>query len=135
MSVASPSSLAYVAGFVDGEGCLTISSNGSVVLSIVNTSSKVLHFVKETLGLGVVQDRAQKTNKRQYVFRAYGENCMMALELLLPYLIEKKPQAVLMRHYREHCKPIRKPGIKGQFSNPHKDRYIQELKAFKKHEN
>lgn len=131
----SPVSLAYVAGFFDGEGCLTIARNGSVTFSIVNTSKSVLTFVKETLGLGVVQDRANKVNKRQYIFRAYGDNCMKAVELLLPYLVEKKPQAVLLRHYREHCKSVRKSGIQGQFRNPNKDRYIQEMKAFKRHEN
>ena len=130
----TPHELAYVAGFVDGEGCLSIGTNGSVSLGIVNTSKCTLDFVLKVLGVGVIQDRKQIVNKRQYVFRAYGDNCMGAINLLLPYLIEKKDQALLLLEYRKSCRAIRKPGHRGAFANPDRADYITKMKALKKYE-
>ena len=121
--------LAYVAGFLDGEGCLSIGANGSVSMGIVNTSKCTLDFVLKVLGAGIIQDRKQIVNKRQYVFRSYGENCMAALDLLLPYLIEKKEQALLLIEYRQQNRSVRKPGQRGAFANTARVDYITKLKA------
>ena len=132
--VATTQELAYIAGFVDGEGCLSIGANGSVSIGIVNTSKCTLDFILKVLNIGVIQDRKQIVNKRQYVYRAYGENCMTIINLLLPYLIEKKDQALLLIEYRKQDRIIRKPGQRGAFANPSKIQYITKLKELKKHE-
>lgn len=129
-----PEELAYVAGFVDGEGCFSIGKNGSVSLGIVNTSRCTLEFVLKVLGAGVIQDRKQKVNKRQYIFRSYGENCMDAVHLLLPYLIEKRDQALLLIEYRNIPGSIRVPGLKGARPNPDRMGYSQRMKELKKNE-
>lgn len=126
--------LAYVAGFVDGEGSLAISKNGSVSLSIVNTSRKALQYVLDTLGVGVIQDRKQRVNKTQYVYRAYGEDCMAAVHKLLPFLIDKKPQAETLIEYRALPSHIRIPGLRGRRTNPERAGYAQRMKELKRDE-
>lgn len=132
--LATTQELAYVAGFIDGEGCLSIGANGSVSIGIVNTSKCTLDFVLKVLGTGVIQDRKQIVNKRQYVYRAYGENCMNIIKVILPYLIEKKDQALLLVEYRQQDRRIHKPGQRGTFMNPSKPQYITKLKELKKYE-
>lgn len=110
---------AYLAGFFDGEGCITVSKNGSISLGVVNTSKEVLDLFVERFG-GVVQDRKQVVNKRQYVWRAYGETAVFILEKLLPHLIEKKEQALTALEWmnrRELFGPIR-IGTRGGNANP-----------------
>ena len=134
MTRIEPYQLAYVAGFVDGEGCFSIGLNSSVSLRIVNTSKCTLDYVLRILGTGVIQDRVQKVNKRQYVYCAYGENCMHIVDMLLPYLIEKKEQALLLIEFRKQDRTIRKKGSKGAFTNPARAGYITKMKELKKHE-
>lgn len=82
----------YLAGFFDGEGCITIGNNGSLCLGVVNTNRKVLELFVERLG-GTIGDRKQRVNKAQYVWRLYGDNAVNALMQLEMHLIEKQDQA------------------------------------------
>ena len=126
--------LAYAAGFVDGEGCFSISKAGKISLGIVNTSRETLEHLRDTLGVGVVQNRKARVNKNQFVYRAYGDNCIFVAKALLPYLIEKRSQAELLIHYRTIPNAIRISGKKGLLRNPDRAQYIVELKALKKKE-
>lgn len=83
--------LGYLAGFFDGEGCVTIGSNGSVQLRVINTSKQVLDRFPEFLG-GTVLPRKQMVNKPQYYWSVYGEDAIEAVKLLLPFSIEKAKQ-------------------------------------------
>ncbi len=109
----------YLSGFFDGEGCITISKNGSLCLGVVNTSKAVLDLFKDVLG-GVVQDRKQIVNKRQYVWRVYGDDAVWVLEIFYPYLIEKKEQAqtaLTWMDKRYQFAPVR-TGSRGGKANP-----------------
>ena len=119
--------LAYIAGFIDVEGCITISNNGSVSLGIVNTSLIVLEYIVSIIG-GSLTKRTQIVNKPQYVLRWYGDECIEVLSTLLPYLIEKKPQATTILEYfelRADIKPIRIPGKRGAYANPDREILIK----------
>lgn len=128
------SALAYVAGFVDGEGCLMINANGSVSLTIVNTSIRALQFVKSVLGVGTIDHRKQRVNKAQWVYRAYGDDCICAVEKIMPFLIDKTEQAELLLEYRKIPKTIRIPGRRGAFATNTREEYITKMRELKKYE-
>lgn len=123
--------LAYAAGFIDGEGCFSINKNGSVSLVVINTCLYALEFLQTTLG-GRVKHRKQTANKPQYVFSIYGSECLEAIEKLRPYLKEKLPQAMTIVDYKLTCKPIRIPGIKGQFTNPLREDFRNQMTELKR---
>lgn len=129
---ASDIQLAYIAGFVDGEGCVQISKNGSLSLSIINTAHQTLTFIKRVLGCGSVAPRKQKVNKPQYVFRVYGTSAAEVLTALLPYLIEKRPQAELALEFFKRRAGVRIPGVRGVHKDPLRDDYIQKIKELKR---
>lgn len=129
---ASDIQLAYIAGFVDGEGCVQISKNGSLSLSIINTAHQTLTFIKRVLNCGSVAPRKQKVNKPQYVFRVYGTSAAEVLTALLPYLIEKRPQAELALEFFGRRAGVRIPGVRGVHKDPLRDEYIQNLKELKR---
>ncbi len=118
---------AYAAGFLDGEGCISISKNGAVDVRIVNTSRIVLEYLYNIFG-GSITDRAQRTNKRQYAYSFYGENAIEFLNLIKPYMIEKLPQVETILEYyeiRNEIKPIKKEGLRGSFTNPDRELLVQ----------
>jgi len=126
--------LAYAAGFIDGEGCFGIAKNGSVSISIVNCSIPSLERVREALGRGRITSRKQRVNRSQYLFRVYGDDAIYCIQLLLPYLIEKKPQALTILEYREEAKTYRIPGRRGRFGTNVKEKYREILKEQKRSE-
>jgi hypothetical protein len=116
-----------MAGFFDGEGCISITKNGSVDIRITNTAKNVLMYLQSKFG-GSIGSRAQKVNKAQYTYSMYGDEAVAFLTLMLPYLIEKKPQAETAVEYfelRQGLKPIRKPGQRGAFANPERDLLVE----------
>ena len=119
--------VAYVAGFFDGEGCISISKSGKISIAIVNTSKRTLDLVLHVVGVGVIQDRKQRINKRQYVYRAYGDNCIAVIKLLLPFLVDKRSQALLLLEYRGLPGFIAEEGKKGRFHNPARNSYITKM--------
>lgn len=120
--------LAYIAGFFDGEGCVTIAKNGSLTISVVNTSLPVLEMMVDVLGVGSINNRTQKVNKRQYAYRAYGAEAAAVLRYLHPFLIEKKPQAeTALDYFNNYRGGVRKPGVKGVFTNPMRDVFRTKL--------
>ena len=126
--------LAYTAGFVDGEGCFMIAKNGSVQLLITNTSLATLKFIQDTLQVGSIRNRKQKVNKNQFVYSVYGDSCINASQLILPYLIDKKEQASLLIEFRKECRPVRYEGVSGAFRNSKFECYREELSKMKKKE-
>lgn len=112
-----------VAGFMDGEGCISIQKNGSVSVGIVNTSKANLIFIQSVFG-GTIQERSQKINKKQYMYRLYGKDAINFLETIKDFLIDKHEQAIAVIeyfNYREELAPIRVPGKRGAFANPDRE--------------
>lgn len=118
--------LAYLAGFFDGEGCVTIGKNGSLCLGIVNTSLPVLEMMQEELG-GTIAGRKQMVNKKQYVWRVYGHNAFRVALALHKYSVEKREQfEEIMDWYveRDAYPPAQNQG-RGRKAHPERDAAIK----------
>lgn len=93
--------LAYLAGLVDGEGCITIHKNNlnncSARLSIGMTDQYVLTWIHENFG-GTLSSRESKgTSEALYFWHITRKaELELLLQLLLPYLKVKKLPALLV---------------------------------------
>jgi hypothetical protein len=91
---------AYIAGFVDGEGCIMAEMRRDVVairLSAVNTKLPVLEWIRDTTGVGCISCK-QWSNPRHapsYTWVAQSEAAQTVIQQLLPYLRVKHAQARL----------------------------------------
>ena len=93
--------LAYLAGIVDGEGCITITENMKggrnyyrLVLDITNTSYDLMQWLEDTFSHTIRTSYYRSTNRTDmYGWTASGNQAQDLLRLILPYLIIKKPQA------------------------------------------
>ena len=99
---ASALSLAWVAGLVDGEGCIDCRSHVPrrqrhlPRLAVSNTYRPALERVREVLGVGAISSQANPNRPlwRWEVSGAAGVGAACAA--LLPYLVIKREQAVVM---------------------------------------
>jgi len=105
--------IAYLAGFVDGEGCFfigkfkTISSatgnvgeNFHTLLKLSNTDYETLYNLNKKFG-GLLQTQSRLTRKSKIDREVYsltfsGDLLTDITEKLLPYLITKRKQAEIM---------------------------------------
>ena len=95
--------LAYIAGLLDGEGCIKTTGKGYLQIDIGNTYEDALQFVKSILGGYIYTIKAPMQvyqgaiihRKVYYRWVLCGKGAAEVLALLLPYLIIKKEQAVL----------------------------------------
>jgi hypothetical protein len=96
---------AYLAGIVDGEGCistLVLTRKNGVVdyqlrLSVANTSPALMQWLTEKLG-GNVAKREKKlkpTHRVRYEWYAPSRDIIPILQSMLPYLVIKGEQAKL----------------------------------------
>ena len=119
--------LAYTAGFFDGEGCISIAKNGAVDIRITNTAKNVLVYIQSNFG-GNITNRTQKVNKTQYTYSLYGEEGINFINLLLPYLKDKKDQALTIVEYyelRKEIPVIHQKGKRGRATNPDRELLVQ----------
>jgi hypothetical protein len=100
----------YIAGFVDGEGCIFLNArrNGERadtyvgLVGITNTNLAVLEAINEYFEhTGRIQKHTVYSNKhtQTYQLNFLGKNCIRVLRELLPYLQVKRRQAELMLEY------------------------------------
>lgn len=107
--------MAYIAGFFDGEGCVQayLKPKGSltVEINIMNSYSALLDECPNIFGVGKVYPIKQKSGsdkKRLYAYRVFSEDGVRkVLEVLTPYLIEKRPQAEALLHYLRLSSPTK----------------------------
>ena len=94
--------LAYIAGFIDGEGC--IQANGdylSLRVIVANTNRASLAFIQAVFGRAVCKrkmvgkTKAGRDFKQQWIWSLGGESAAKMSVDLLPYLIVKKQEAKL----------------------------------------
>lgn len=96
-------SLAYIAGFLDGEGCIMIrkyrSKYNEVCVQITNSNLEVLEHIAVLLEGSRLYN--QKRYGRKEIWRVVLTNkwAVHNLELLFPYLIVKKEVAKLAIDY------------------------------------
>src|SRR4051794_15458796 len=100
---------AWMAGFVDGEGCLTVSCfmrghrhRGHAhqyhpVVTVANTQRKALEVFQEAYGGEIEFVVARQKNRQDsWHWRCPAKMVPILLEHLLPYLLLKRPRAELL---------------------------------------
>ena len=110
--------LAYLAGIIDGEGCIGIEcmaphqkKDGTWIrkhnyytprLTVINTSQEIMTLLSHFF-IGGIFDKRKEIPGRKICYRwhIFGENLEYAIKCLLPYLIIKKEQAELAIKFRE----------------------------------
>ncbi len=107
--------LAWAAGIIDGEGCILLNiahtnTGTAYVLRVIvsNTSILMLNRLKEIFGVGNViprwkdQSKRPKNARMAWYYEASTKKAEYVLNLVLPYLVNKKPEAeigLLSRKY------------------------------------
>ena len=89
--------LAYVAGIIDGEGCIGIHSN-TVRVAVKQTNEWLIKFLKMNFGGHLVYQKHSWGNPRSKPIWSWAVDAKKAhefLQLILPYLQIKRPQAEL----------------------------------------
>ena len=118
--------LAYIAGFIDGEGCVTLAKQVQNIrgveyvvyyplLNIANNYKPALDWVKETVGYGSVckKSRDARTNRVQgWYYSAQYAKATAVLKLVRPYLKIKGKQADIAIEFQE-TKGIRDSKFQG----------------------
>jgi len=84
--------LSYLAGFFDGEGCVLFDR-----IMVDNTNPHILekYFIRFGGGRIYLKEPPSKNNRSHYRWVAHGDIARNALREMMPYLIEKKYQALI----------------------------------------
>jgi hypothetical protein len=101
--------LSYFGGLIDGEGCFTFckARNRAVtpVFALASTSKVISGFVEEVLKKNEIKysatykDRGDGTKPFITVRVQSLGNIERLIDLMLPYILEKRPQAELIKEY------------------------------------
>jgi hypothetical protein len=109
---------AYLAGFIDGEGCIRIAeakarwSKGSInprfreELQVSNTNFEVIQWIKDNFGgcITVKSEGVKKDGiyrKKQWKVCWYDLKAVNLLKTMLPFLIVKKKEALVCLDFSE----------------------------------
>ncbi len=105
MPIKGKLALAYVAGIVDGEGCICITTGKRVdhkrgyttylKVDVSNTNEWLIRWLKLSYGGYIGKRRAKALWKISWRWEIHHQKAADFLELILPYLQIKRPQAEL----------------------------------------
>ena len=93
----SQNELNYFAGYIDGEGCLSVCA-GSVTIKVDSCYPKVCYRLFKCFGgrFRHIKRKANRGKQRNYFsWVAHGEKAFLVVTALFPFLREKKDQARL----------------------------------------
>lgn len=121
-----PTTLAYAAGLIDGEGCIRVGKyhdtrNGRRLgfrgqLSIGMTDRKALEWLRDTLGGNFYLGRTSyDRTKAAYNWTMRTTDAARLLTAILPYLIIKREQALMLI---EFAATLHQPGKWGRAGLP-----------------
>lgn len=101
--------LSYLGGLIDGEGCFTLckTRNSAVtpVFTLASTSNTIINFIVlvfEEYGLkySITETDRQDNSKPYKTIRIQGStNIISFLNLVENYILEKKPQLLLLKEF------------------------------------
>lgn len=106
--VLSPSQfdVAYIAGFVDGEGNIGFykpkDARVRMNITIANNNLDVLRFIQQTLNIGVIIQRKQYNPRARTSYQLRIRNnreAFILLDAIVPYLKVKREQGKLVREW------------------------------------
>lgn len=109
---------AYLAGIVDGEGCITISKNGQGVpylrFQLQMTDLEAIELISSVAGSKIYNiPTSNPKHKDLYKTIILGKKCQEFINIILPYLRIKRKQAEMALEFpigTRHCPPY--PGFK-----------------------
>lgn len=105
--ILDPVDAAYIAGFIDGEGCISIGKRRSdsfyIRVTVVNTKPVPLQWMVDVTGLGKVHERINKKPNYANLYRwlVQADGAATLLQQIRPYLRIKGPQADLAMELQE----------------------------------
>lgn len=92
---------AYLAGLVDGEGCIHVSTEFYLSVMITNTRHDLLVWVASVAGCGGLYRMQRASGNRQcYTWRANGPEAARFLAAVLPFLRIKADRAELALRFQ-----------------------------------
>lgn len=111
MKILTEVQAAYLAGIIDGEGCVFIQINEGVLRKnyslqciVASTNFELLYWILETTGVGSIHKRHSRPGNLQgWNYVSTTLNAKSILESVLPYLIVKKEQAILGIELQKLC--------------------------------
>lgn len=139
-------SLAWAAGFVDGEGCISIVKQRyrdpkrklsyRLGFSIMQNDLEVLEHFR--VGMGITEPiykvkRLPQHSRQVYTLICSGKNALRLITTLLPFLVRKREEAQTAVAYWEDCMGGKRPGGKGWSPQVTADREakFQKMRSFK----
>ena len=119
---------AYLAGLVDGEGCITLRCDRvtyTPVLFVANTNVSVIKWAKRTTNIGYVRQHPRKGNRKQlWIWAVYRTGDVLALlRQLKPFLKVKERHVALLLKRRPpfsktHAERIHSLNHRGRSPSP-----------------
>lgn len=110
---------AYIAGFIDGEGCFSIDKQypHGAQFRLVSTDKPTLDYIRELCDYGTVRTTTKSWNstkwKRPYLWHINNHDMLKLIDDIFPYLKTKKEQSKVMLKW---LKTLRAHG--GHKNNP-----------------
>lgn len=104
----SPEQAAYIAGLIDGEGTITLTSEHRgerrrLVVSIANTEMELLSFVLAATGVGKITKKrtARSEHTPSFAYRLTSQQALALLAQIQPYLrsYKSKRSEFALTHY------------------------------------
>ena len=107
----SPVKAAYIAGFIDGEGSISLVRNTKegyrrLTVSVSNTDQKVLEWVKNSIGAGQVNAKCDSLkndfHSTAYFYKIAGRQAFNLLAQICPYLkieTKRKRAELILKNY------------------------------------
>lgn len=89
----NPVDAAYIAGVIDGEGTITLTrkhrnKNRQLAISISSTERPLLEFIKATIGVGKITNKATSKahHSPSFAYAVYNRQALALLAEIQPYL-------------------------------------------------
>ena len=103
---------AYLAGLIDGEGCITVVRRQppaahirytyQLQLTIVSSTVKLLRWIENRFGGKI--DRIDNRHNHIWRWKCSVDEAATILRLCLPYLVLKRRQAIIALYFYEYCR-------------------------------
>lgn len=127
LSLLSETERAWLAGIIDGEGCIHIQKRGTSPsenlknysyqprISIDMNCKEIIEKIVKITGLGKCNEQVRSiNNKKHYLWKIVGQEASLVLKEVYNYLIEKKPMAASAIHIANRNNNRIRQTIKGQ---------------------
>ena len=130
----------YVAGFIDGEGCLRINrpritKSGKIIqstisISVSNTNYEILAILKEMYGGSLIKTNRGPRCKDCFIWHIEAKKAERVLIDIKDYLVIKRRQCEILMDFRTSLKNgnIMTRGL-GHNRNPQKDKKILQFRS------